>query len=85
MVCQRLQKGLMLMINKRPVFTTTIGNTIIKIRSALPFMTDEQQRQWFEENDSLPEVQAMKRVWIDMILDIEEKKWINNEMMKSNV
>jgi len=62
------------MINKRPVFTTKIENTTIRIRSALPFMTDEQQRQWFEENDSLPEVQAMKRVWIELILDIEKKK-----------
>jgi len=74
MVRQRLQKGLILMINERPVFITKIGNTTIKIRSALPFMTDEQQKQWFLDNESLPELQAMKRVWIDMILDIEKKK-----------
>lgn len=49
--------------NERPCYTTQIGNTIIKIRSALPFMTDEQQAQWFRDNDSLPEVQMLKKAW----------------------
>lgn len=57
--------------DQRPVFTTQIGNTTIKIRSALPFMSNQEQQKWWEDNDSLPEVQLFKRAWIQSILDLE--------------
>ncbi|AMA74033.1 MULTISPECIES: hypothetical protein [Aneurinibacillus] len=58
----------------RPCFETQIGNTTIKIRSALPFMTAEEQAQWFQDNDSLPEVRMMKRAWIRALHHIEKEK-----------
>jgi len=56
--------------DQRPVFTTQIGNTTIKIRSALPFMTPDEQKQWWKDNDSLPEVKMFKKAWIDSLISV---------------
>ncbi|WCK55390.1 hypothetical protein PP175_05410 [Aneurinibacillus sp. Ricciae_BoGa-3] len=50
-------------MENRPCFETKIGNTSIKIRSALPFMSEEEQARWYRDNDSLPEVQMFKQAW----------------------
>lgn len=57
---------------KRPTFETKVGNTIIKIRSALPFMTPDEQEQWWIENDSLPEVQLFKKARIAALIHIAQ-------------
>lgn len=55
---------------KRPTYVTQIGNTTIKIRSALPFMTPEEQERWWKENDNLPEVRMFKRAWIESLIHV---------------
>ena len=55
---------------KLPTYVTQIGNTTIKIRSALPFMTPEEQERWWIENDSLPEVQMFKKARIAALLHV---------------
>ena len=57
---------------KRPSYETQIGNTTIKIRSALPFMTTDEQKKWWEDNDSLPEVRMFKRAWIESLIQAAE-------------
>ncbi|ELK39074.1 hypothetical protein RI662_10510 [Brevibacillus agri] len=64
--------------DQRPVFTTQIGNTTIKIRSALPFMTPEEQKKWWEENDSLPEVRMFKRAWIESLISVAKAEAARN-------
>ncbi|UFJ41320.1 hypothetical protein LOK74_01935 [Brevibacillus humidisoli] len=56
--------------DERPVFVTQVGNTTIKIRSALPFMTPEEQKRWWDENNHLPEVRMFKRAWIQSLLQV---------------
>lgn len=36
-------------------------------------MSAAEQKQWFMENESSPQVQAMKRAWIQAIHEIEEQ------------
>ncbi|QRG68561.1 hypothetical protein [Brevibacillus choshinensis] len=55
---------------KRPTFETQVGNTTIKIRSALPFMTPDEQERWWIENDSLPEVQRFKKARIAALINV---------------
>lgn len=62
------------MENKRPLFQTKIGNTDVKIHSALPSMNREDRARWFQENETTPEVQNLKRIWINTIQKIEEEK-----------
>jgi|GEM_PF-7039998 len=55
---------------KRPTYVMQVGNTTIKIRSALPFMPPEDQERWWNENDSLPEVRTFKRAWINSMIAV---------------
>lgn len=74
---KHLQRGNAAMVQdrdhlQRPTFAMQIGNTMIKIRSALPFMSPEDQQKWWEENDSSPEVRMFKRAWIDSLIQVAE-------------
>ncbi|RKD20992.1 hypothetical protein BEP19_15015 [Ammoniphilus oxalaticus] len=60
--------------NDRPVFTTQIGNTTIKIRSILPFMSPKERSEWFEENADLPEVKQMNRILAESLWALEEQE-----------
>lgn len=55
---------------KRPTYEMRVGNTTIKIRSKLPFMTPDEQERWWIENDSLPEVQRFKKAWIAGLIHV---------------
>ncbi|WP_103110549.1 hypothetical protein [Brevibacillus reuszeri] len=55
---------------KRPTYEMQVGNTTIKIRSALPFMTPDEQERWWIENDSLPEVQRFKKARIAGLIHV---------------
>lgn len=63
---------------KRPTYEYQDGNATIKIRSALPFMSPEDQKRWFEENDSLPEVRLFKRQWIQSLISVAKKEAARN-------
>lgn len=61
-------------MENRPCYIMQEGNTTIKIRSALPFMSPAEQAQWFQDNDSLIEVQMMKSAWANALWVIERQK-----------
>ncbi|MBY0052940.1 hypothetical protein H7K32_14915 [Brevibacillus agri] len=63
---------------KRPTYEYQDGNTTIKIRSALPFMSLEDQKRWFEENNSLPEVRLFKRQWIECLISVAKAEAARN-------
>lgn len=65
---------------EKPIFVFTEGNTTIKIRSALPFMTPDEQRRWWEENKDHPTVRTFKRTWAESEIAIAEREAAANEI-----
>lgn len=60
--------------DERPVFVQKIGNTTIKIRSILPFMTSEERAQWFKDNADLPEVKQLHMAMARALWALEEQE-----------
>lgn len=51
-------------------FTMISGNTTIYIKSSLPNMTPIEREIWYKENDHTPEIQRIKKAWIEALIYI---------------
>jgi hypothetical protein len=60
--------------DERPLYTTKVGNTTLRIRSNLPFMTKNERAEWFRQNESLPEVKMIKNAWIAMLHQLQREE-----------
>lgn len=51
-----------------------VGNSTVIVNSALPSMSREEQAKWFEENRSLPQVRNFINVWIELLIENDQKQ-----------